>query len=178
MIINLGNKKEAIKAFEAFKANDYVSFDIELLNSHLKNINDRVYPTTNELCDYLDELAEKVKETITKIEAVNSTPSDVHEIVNEVAWLKKVYDNATTDEGNNEDAIQSLKDAKSEYDENKEDESDGNTDKQSLLDKFRNTEFGAGFMSVFDATKARKEAAKAKKPETYEDLLVGENSIV
>ena len=35
--INLGNKKEAVKAFETFKANDYVSLDIELLNSHLKN---------------------------------------------------------------------------------------------------------------------------------------------
>ncbi len=34
--INLGNKKEAIKAFETLKANDYVPFDIELLNSHLK----------------------------------------------------------------------------------------------------------------------------------------------
>ena len=38
--INLGNKKEAIKAFNAFKTNDYVPFDIELVNSHLKNIND------------------------------------------------------------------------------------------------------------------------------------------
>ena len=34
--INRGNKKEAIKAFEAFKANDYVPFDIELLNSQFK----------------------------------------------------------------------------------------------------------------------------------------------
>ncbi|MBQ6920313.1 MAG: hypothetical protein IJQ72_00230 [Bacilli bacterium] len=40
--INLGNKKEAIKAFETFKANDYVPFDIELHNSHLKNINDNL----------------------------------------------------------------------------------------------------------------------------------------
>ena len=40
--INLGNKKEAIKAFKAFKANDYVPFDIELVNSHLKNINDNL----------------------------------------------------------------------------------------------------------------------------------------
>ena len=38
--INLGNKKEAIKAFDTFKTNDYVPFDIELVNSHLKNIND------------------------------------------------------------------------------------------------------------------------------------------
>ena len=40
--INLGNKKEAIKAFKSFKTNDYVPFDIELLNSHLKNINDNL----------------------------------------------------------------------------------------------------------------------------------------
>ena len=40
--INLGNKKEAIKAFKAFKANDYVPFDIELVNSHLKIINDNL----------------------------------------------------------------------------------------------------------------------------------------
>jgi len=40
--INLGNKKEAIKAFETFKAKDYVPFDIELLNSHLKSINDNL----------------------------------------------------------------------------------------------------------------------------------------
>jgi len=37
--INLGNKKEAIKAFKTFKTNDYVPFDIELINSHLKSIN-------------------------------------------------------------------------------------------------------------------------------------------
>lgn len=37
--INLGNKKEAIKAFKTFKTNNYVPFDIELVNSHLKNIN-------------------------------------------------------------------------------------------------------------------------------------------
>ena len=40
--INLGNKKEAIQAFKAFKANDYVPFDIEIVNSHLKNINDNL----------------------------------------------------------------------------------------------------------------------------------------
>lgn len=48
------------------------------------------------------------------------------------------------------------------------------TKKQGLMDKFRNTEFGAGFMEAFDATKARKEAAKAKKPETYADEKANE----
>ncbi len=38
--INLGNKKEAVRTLKAFKTNDYVPFDIELINSHLKNIND------------------------------------------------------------------------------------------------------------------------------------------
>ena len=40
--INLGNKKEAIKAFNAFKTNDYVPFDIELINVHLKDINNNL----------------------------------------------------------------------------------------------------------------------------------------
>lgn len=112
------------------------------------------------------------------VETIKSGMSTLKESIGSYIEKKSESKGNNEDEGNNEDAIQSLKDAKSEYDENKEDEneSDGNTGKQSLLDKFRNTEFGAGFMSVFDATKARKEAAKAKKPETYSDEKADEMS--
>ena len=109
------------------------------------------------------------------VETIKSGMNTLKESIGSYIEKKSESKGNNEDEGNNEDAIQSLKDAKSEYDENKEDEneSDGNTDKQSLLDKFRNTEFGAGFMSVFDATKARKEA---KKPETYSDEKADEMS--
>lgn len=60
-------------------------------------------------------------------------------------------------------------------DDNKQNqEPETGTKKQGLMDKFRDSEFGAGFMEAFDATKARKEAAKAKKPETYADEKANE----
>ena len=77
---------------------DNLKTQTERQNSRLEQANLDLFTSNSELCGYLDKLSKKIRETIEKIEQTNiennhnSTPSDVHEAVNEITWLKDVYE--------------------------------------------------------------------------------------
>ena len=71
---------------------DNLKTQTERQNSRLEQANLDLFNSNSELCVYLDKLSEKIRETIQKIDNTNSTPSDVHEIVNDISNYKKNYE--------------------------------------------------------------------------------------
>lgn len=117
----------------------------------------------------LKPVLNKIKTTIT--ESMNFLKKGFKQIIGNVSGLtKKAFGALKSGFGKITELFSK------QQEEVKENNKDSETGKVGLMDKFRNTEFGAGFMEAFDATKARKEAAKAKKPETYSDEKADEMS--
>lgn len=117
----------------------------------------------------LKPVLNKIKTTIT--ESMNFLKKGFKQIIGSVSSLtKKAFGALKSGFGKITELFSK------QQEEVKGNNKDSETGKVGLMDKFRNTEFGAGFMEAFDATKARKEAAKAKKPETYSDEKADEMS--
>lgn len=117
----------------------------------------------------LKPVLNKIKTTIT--ESMNFLKKGFKQIIGNVSSLtKKAFGALKSGFGKITELFSK------QQEEVKGNNKDSETGKVGLMDKFRNTEFGAGFMEAFDATKARKEAAKAKKPETYSDEKADEMS--
>ena len=87
---------------------DNLKTQTERQNSRLEEANLDLFNSNSELCRYLDKLSEKIRETIQKITRYenedfeenddfilsNSVPSDIHEAINEISWIKRRYEDA------------------------------------------------------------------------------------